>query len=296
MFNSNPELSSIGTQEQYSQYLDTIFPNSKVKDIVYHGSSIKKLEEVDKRFYITYYTNNLEYVKSFNLKNKYISAAIVNINNPLYTNKPIADASPENTTYISPRYTEDIYDSVIGKDAGYDMITQQTEGYTIAVKNNVVDTHILGSQQDIQGFKKFVSSNVIPEQRIENINYQLKSVNILSSDKADKVFKKGNKNNWDINKILSELNIPKEQQELIKSFNTINREEIIYNLLAYYSYAIEINITTEANKFNTNVDEYGDDLRENFDDEDNSFYYNGYLYEKDTKHIPFGFARFKDNK
>jgi hypothetical protein len=89
---------------------------------------------------------------------------------------------------------------------------------------------------------------VIPEQRIENINYQLKSVNILSSDKADKVFKKGNKNNWSINKILSELNIPKEQQELIKSFNTINREEIISNLLAYYSYAIEINITTETNQ------------------------------------------------
>jgi len=163
LFESNPKLSSIGTQEQYSQYLDTIFPNSKVKDIVYHGSSIKKLEEIDKRFYVTYYTNNIEYVKSFNLKNKYISAAIVNINNPLYTNKPIADALPEDSTYTSPRYTEDIYDSVIGKDAGYDMITQQTEGYTIAVKNNVVDTHILGSQQDIQGFKEFVSSNVIPE-------------------------------------------------------------------------------------------------------------------------------------
>jgi len=119
LFESNPKLSSIGTQEQYSQYLDTIFPNSKVKDIVYHGSSIKKLEEIDKRFYVTYYTNNIEYVKSFNLKNKYISAAIVNINNPLYTNKPIADALPEDSTYTSPRYTEDIYDSVIGKDAGY---------------------------------------------------------------------------------------------------------------------------------------------------------------------------------
>ena len=89
---------------------------------------------------------------------------------------------------------------------------------------------------------------VIPEQKIENINYQLKSVNILSSDKADKVFKKGNKNNWDINKILSELNIPKEQQELIKSFNTINREEIISNLLANYSYTIEINIAKETNQ------------------------------------------------
>jgi hypothetical protein len=39
VFNSNPELAKIGTQQQYSQYLDSIFPNSKVKDIVFHGSA-----------------------------------------------------------------------------------------------------------------------------------------------------------------------------------------------------------------------------------------------------------------
>ena len=38
VFEQNPELSTIGNQQQYSQYLETIFPNSKVKDIVYHGS------------------------------------------------------------------------------------------------------------------------------------------------------------------------------------------------------------------------------------------------------------------
>ncbi len=39
LFEANPELAKIGTLEQYSAYLDTIFPDSKVKDIVYHGSS-----------------------------------------------------------------------------------------------------------------------------------------------------------------------------------------------------------------------------------------------------------------
>lgn len=38
VFENTPELNNIGTQEQYSQYLDTIFPGSKVKDIVYHGT------------------------------------------------------------------------------------------------------------------------------------------------------------------------------------------------------------------------------------------------------------------
>jgi hypothetical protein len=50
VFESNPELASIGTQEQYSQYLDTIFPDSKVKDIVYHGTLPQnKFEKFDKQ-------------------------------------------------------------------------------------------------------------------------------------------------------------------------------------------------------------------------------------------------------
>ena len=39
VFKDFPELASIGTKAQYIQYLSTIFPNSKVKDIVYHGST-----------------------------------------------------------------------------------------------------------------------------------------------------------------------------------------------------------------------------------------------------------------
>ena len=38
LFNTNPELASVGTPEQYSAYLNSIFPDSKVKDIVYHGT------------------------------------------------------------------------------------------------------------------------------------------------------------------------------------------------------------------------------------------------------------------
>ena len=38
VFSQSPELASIGSKAQYLQYLSTIFPNSKVKDIVYHGT------------------------------------------------------------------------------------------------------------------------------------------------------------------------------------------------------------------------------------------------------------------
>jgi len=36
LFDSNPELAKIGNVQQYSQYLNNIFHNNQVKDIVYH--------------------------------------------------------------------------------------------------------------------------------------------------------------------------------------------------------------------------------------------------------------------
>jgi hypothetical protein len=40
LFEENKELSKIGNKQLYSAYLDTIFPDSKVKDIVYHGTNL----------------------------------------------------------------------------------------------------------------------------------------------------------------------------------------------------------------------------------------------------------------
>jgi len=52
VFSQSPELASIGSKAQYLQYLSTIFPNSKVKDIVYHGG-----EKNDAKLF-QYWTNN----------------------------------------------------------------------------------------------------------------------------------------------------------------------------------------------------------------------------------------------
>ena len=52
VFSQSPELASIGSKAQYLQYLSTIFPDSKVKDIVYHGTKTKfdKFEKRKSRF------------------------------------------------------------------------------------------------------------------------------------------------------------------------------------------------------------------------------------------------------
>ncbi|MCU0660166.1 MAG: hypothetical protein MUD00_00935 [Candidatus Pacebacteria bacterium] len=46
VFEQHPELAEIGTKEQYSEYLDTVFPESKIKDIVYHGTDAKNLQNI----------------------------------------------------------------------------------------------------------------------------------------------------------------------------------------------------------------------------------------------------------
>lgn len=54
------------------------------------------------------------------------------------------------------------------------------------------------------------------------VDFNLKALNILTSKKAEDIFNKGKKNGWDLNKILTELQIPKEQKQIILDKNIKN--------------------------------------------------------------------------
>jgi hypothetical protein len=127
VFTENPDLASIGTEKQYSEYLDTIFPDSKVKDIVYHGtkSADKILEEGFKEgfegtankgvkgFHFAFEKEDADY---FANKDGKVLLALVNV-----TNEDLIDVD-EILIYSNDRI------------------------------------NILGSKQDIKGFKKFVNN------------------------------------------------------------------------------------------------------------------------------------------
>jgi len=102
--------------------------------------------------------------------------------------------------------------------------------------------------------------NQILETKLNNnVNYTLKAVDILNSDKAVDIFNKGQKNNWSLDKILTELQVPKEQKQIILNsdfggFYTEElslRENIIMSLLADNSFAVEIN-TAKDEKYLSN--------------------------------------------
>ena len=109
--------------------------------------------------------------------------------------------------------------------------------------------------QDTFGVEKFPTFEELFEKSTEvetdsldipnQVNYSLKAINILNSDKAKQIFDKGQKNNWSLDKILTELQIPKKQKQLILDSDKTDREDIITDLLANYSYAIEINTAKE---------------------------------------------------
>jgi exodeoxyribonuclease-5 len=97
LFNSNPELANIGTQEQYSQYLDTIFPDSKVKDIVYRGG-----EKEDSRLF-QYFTKNSSEAYMY-------SKANITKGGNITERNPISAINKQAESYLDNKYGKGTYE------------------------------------------------------------------------------------------------------------------------------------------------------------------------------------------
>lgn len=122
--------------------------------------------------------------------------------------------------------------------------------------------------QEANNTDKFPSKEeLLPYLNKDNeVQFTLKAIEILQSDKAKQVFEKGVKSKWTLDKILSELQIPKEQAILFKDvyMNALNKgrvglisqsellDEVILDFVNKYSYTIEINTTKTKQK---NIDD-----------------------------------------
>jgi hypothetical protein len=146
IFESNPELASIGTLQQYSNYLSTIFPNSKVKDIVYRGDRFKYDAPKDLKIGI-YFTLNKRYAQQYGGN---ITLALINTNEPLYIS--------ENPQY----YWNRIIDKT-DRFSNYDSIIYN-KGEEIIISSQQV--YILGSKQDIEGFTQYIKKKPLNENQL----------------------------------------------------------------------------------------------------------------------------------
>jgi len=206
--------------------------------------------------------------------NYYLSNSLNALNTIMYLNKNRPDVKQRGE--IVPKFkfkkisnnSERTYIANINEDkinSKYDAELADLEQSTVEIKSNFNKKLAIKIQETLQNkypeIKLNITNNPIWEQgdNIFNqqefnkqLNYKLKVTELLMSPKGDEIFRKGDKNNWSIDKILQELQVPKQQQELIKSFNTRNREEILTNLLANYSYTVEINTAKEVRTLSQN--------------------------------------------
>lgn len=169
VFEQNTELSQIGNQELYSKYLDTIFPESKVKDIIYHGGTFDENDRGKDPFtgefggkYGFYLTGSKsranKYIKS-NYNEDYVSrsklySTIVNIKNPL--DRKIWGKWKFGLDSIGEKEMQIIKDNNADGLIEKDFLSRFTQYNTQYVVFDINQIHILGSSSDIEKFKSFM--------------------------------------------------------------------------------------------------------------------------------------------
>ena len=162
VFEQNPDLAKIGTKEQYEKYLETIFPESKVKEIVYHRGP-KKIKTFDKSK-TKEVNGNRFYFSPINTGRygNHVIQALLNIKNLAVPSDDnfIDDVNKKHPEYTKGKSKYFHLPSHIYKNAdkyGYDGVFEfegtNDDEYSVYSPDQI---HILGSKKDKKDFYKFV--------------------------------------------------------------------------------------------------------------------------------------------
>jgi hypothetical protein len=161
VFNNHPELSNIGTKEQYTLYLASIFPDSKIKDIMFHASPNKFSQFKDPS------STGLSHIwfSEKPLSDQFgsnIYSVVLDVKSPLSEENPNYGKeirryeNPLNPDWINnyattgelPKFE---YDGTIRG-------SRVDDGKSVTVRNpNQI--HILGFEKDMKQFKDFVNES-----------------------------------------------------------------------------------------------------------------------------------------
>lgn len=205
VFNTNKDMKKIGTEAEYQQYLNNIFPDTKLKGEFYHGtdSSFDKFDHAgrlgtastDKGYFGqgTYFTLDADLTDSYG-KNQYI--ALINSKKPFMRSKEnfnalygklkdsgipkiLFDAQDlyRITQYQGEKYSDAVTKAM--KDLGFDSSISSSQVVVFDTDN----IHIIGNKSDIEGFRKFVDEQNTPKSRTEEIKAKRQSIKDKISQK-----------------------------------------------------------------------------------------------------------------
>ena len=195
IFVNNKELQEIGTEQQYSQYLNSVFPNSKLKDVVYKGiADTRQNEGAANLGKGSYWALGKDKAEGYAGQEGTVVAAVVNLEDPLIVN--ITKNDQRGYTYpgdVTTREATINAENPSGRDSminyeyldkeDYQPYNKYTGAYTgalnadgtpvqnqfkqqpyateLAVQSSE-QVHELGSEADIAGFKEFVKTSSLP--------------------------------------------------------------------------------------------------------------------------------------
>lgn len=177
-------------KEVYKNYLETIFPESKVKDIMYHGSprndidnffspesdGYKKQETTTTGVSGIYFSDKFDYAKEYigrigkGVKDEKAKGSIypvlVNIQNPLAVSERYDDGMTPGTYSMTDLWNidKDFLDHLNSNK--YDAVVsgkylQSTKGHNEIAVLDSENIHILGSQKDQEMFNEFINKENI---------------------------------------------------------------------------------------------------------------------------------------
>lgn len=208
---SNPELATIGSKEQYNEYIRTIFPNSKTPNIYYHGGrkgietfktpkdfDFKKNKGVHSgtKDYGIYFTGDKSiaktYSRGYNKLERQIYPVLLNTQEVYKTNKFFAlnlrklfGSKVLNPQSITER---DFNTTLKGKDS---IIWHGEKGEIVVFSPSQV--YILGSKTDVKGFRNYMKNQGrIPTiSELRGATSTTTSFNTLSESTQENLLKKG---------------------------------------------------------------------------------------------------------
>lgn len=158
---NSPELSKIGSKKEYEKHIENIFPKSTISRILYHGSDepIENFKPSEKGIY---FSEDPDYWPD----KKHVYAAKVNIENPEYGNTSFIEKKPEGKDGIvwtkkdALEFFKDDVDTATpeGKEK-LNRLKNLKDTYE-AVVFDPKQIHVLGSEKDINEFKKYKNESI----------------------------------------------------------------------------------------------------------------------------------------
>lgn len=173
VFEQNPELSTIGTKEQYEEYIETIFPESVAKGEIFQHQTKNDFDIFSDEKNSSGRLGDGHYFSNFGndfIDNKFDSikkVVCLDIKNPkiiqgggymkevysIMNERGLNIDDSEERKRIQNEYTNNLkksYDALIGDKNG------KLNSEILVFNSSQI--HILGSQKDVEDFKNFIES------------------------------------------------------------------------------------------------------------------------------------------